>query len=131
AVGQRAGQTRKKHEYFRGIAEPVVAQRQPTPDVVGDMVKKDPPERDASAGINAQIAAVAVQLRQRVCEWLRGGSSIKHLVPRPASEHVSRGTETDVKHQLRRTRPRITATVIEPPGAGGCRVTIIVQRHRA
>jgi hypothetical protein len=39
------------------------------------MVKKDPPERDAAAGINAQIAAVAAQLRQRACEWLRGGSS--------------------------------------------------------
>src|SRR5467141_3888057 len=46
AVGQRAGQTRKKHEYFRGIAEAVVAQRQPAPDVVGDMVEKDAPERD-------------------------------------------------------------------------------------
>src|SRR6478609_3131991 len=73
AVGQRAGYARDEHEYFRGIAEAVVPQRQPTPDVVGDMVKKDAPERDAAAGINARIAAVAFQLRQRAYQWLRGG----------------------------------------------------------
>jgi hypothetical protein len=44
------------------------------------MVKKDAPEHDAAAGINAQIAAVAFQLRQRAYQWLRGGSSIMHLV---------------------------------------------------
>jgi hypothetical protein len=69
------------------------------------MVKKDAPEHDAAAGINAQIAAVAFQLRQPVYQWLRGGSSIMHLVARPACEHASRGTEFDKKHR-RRTRPR-------------------------
>ena len=35
-----------------GIAEAVVPQRQPASDVlVGDMIKKDPPQRDAAAGI--------------------------------------------------------------------------------
>src|SRR5436189_3770695 len=45
AVGQRAGYARDEHEYFRGIAEAVVSQRQPSSDVVGDMVKKDAPQR--------------------------------------------------------------------------------------
>ena len=63
AVGQRAGYARDEHEYFRGIAEAVVPQRQPTSDVVGDMVKKDAPQRDASAGIYSQVAALAFQLR--------------------------------------------------------------------
>src|SRR2546426_1134988 len=52
AVGQRAGYARDEHEYFRGIAEAVVPQRQPTSDVVRDMVKKDEPQRDASAGMD-------------------------------------------------------------------------------
>ena len=43
AVGQRAGHARDKHEYFRGIAEAVVPQRQPASDVVGYMIEKDPP----------------------------------------------------------------------------------------
>jgi hypothetical protein len=43
------------------------------------MIKKYPPQRDAAAGINAQIAAVTFQLRQRAYQWLRGGSSIMHL----------------------------------------------------
>ena len=45
------------------------------------MVKKDAPQRDASAGIYAQVAALtAFQLRQLADQWLRGGSSIVHLV---------------------------------------------------
>src|SRR6185312_5256806 len=80
AVGQCAGHTRDEHEYFRGIAEAVVPQRQPTSDVVGNMVEKDAPERDSAAGINSQIAAGTFQLRQRAYQWLRGGSSIMHLV---------------------------------------------------
>ena len=43
AVGQRASHPRDEHEYFRGIAEAVVPQRQPASDVVRDMVKKDAP----------------------------------------------------------------------------------------
>src|SRR5262245_23989048 len=41
AIGQRAGYARDEHEYFRGIAEAVVPQRQPSSDVVGDMVEED------------------------------------------------------------------------------------------
>ena len=63
AVGQRAGYARDEHEYFRGIAEAVVPQRQPASDVVGDMIKKYPPQRDASAGIYSEVAALAFQLR--------------------------------------------------------------------
>lgn len=43
AVSQRAGHTREEHEHFRGIAKPIIPQRQPASDVVGDMVKKDAP----------------------------------------------------------------------------------------
>src|SRR5205807_9198578 len=99
AVGQRAGYARDEHEHFRGIAEAVVPQRQPAPDVVGDMVKKDAPERDAAAGIYSQVAALAFQLRQLADQWLRGGSSIMHLVAHPACEHASRGTEFDKKYR--------------------------------
>src|SRR6478735_813863 len=58
AVGQRAGYARDEHEDFRGIAEAVVPQRQPSSDVVGDMVKKDAPQRDAPAGVYSQVAAL-------------------------------------------------------------------------
>src|SRR5205809_388202 len=58
AVGQRAGYARDEHEYFRGIAEAVVPQRQPTSDIVGNMVKKDEPQRDAPAGVYSQVAAL-------------------------------------------------------------------------
>src|ERR1041385_4872058 len=64
AVGQRAGYARDEHEYFGGIAEAVVPQRQPASDVVWDVVKKDEPQRDASAGIYSQVAGLAFQLRQ-------------------------------------------------------------------
>src|SRR5262249_4533481 len=60
AVSQRAGQTRNEHEYFGCIAEAVVPQRQPTSDVVGNMVEEDEPQRDASAGIYSQISARVV-----------------------------------------------------------------------
>ena len=71
AVGQRAGHTRDEHEHFRAIAEAVIPQRQPAADVVGDMVQKDEPERDAAANINAQVPARLFQLRQRAHQWLR------------------------------------------------------------
>ena len=64
AVSQRAGYTRDEHEHFRGIAEAVVPQRQPTSDVVGNVVEKDEPQRDAAAGIYSQVADLAFQLRQ-------------------------------------------------------------------
>src|SRR5205814_9303341 len=64
AVGQRAGYARDEHEYFRGIAEAVVPKRQPASDIVGNMVKKDEPQRDAPAGVYSQVAALAFQLRQ-------------------------------------------------------------------
>src|ERR1700757_1582967 len=38
------GYARDEQEYFRGIAKAVVPRRQPTSDVVGNMVKKDPPD---------------------------------------------------------------------------------------
>src|SRR6266576_3072915 len=65
AVGQRAGYAGDEHEYFRGIAEAVVPQRQPTSDVVGDMVKKDPAQSDTTAGIDAQVAAKPFELQWR------------------------------------------------------------------
>src|SRR3979411_2895971 len=75
AVGQRTGYARDEHEYFRGVAEAVVPRRQPTSDVVGNMIKKDPPQCDASAGIYSQVAAPVFQLQQllaplRVCRAL-------------------------------------------------------------
>ncbi|SIO54088.1 hypothetical protein SAMN05443247_07694 [Bradyrhizobium erythrophlei] len=72
--------TRDEHEYFRGIAEAVVPQREPTSDVVRNMVEKDAPQRDASAGIYSQVAALAFQLRQLTDQFLAGGDSIVHLV---------------------------------------------------
>jgi hypothetical protein len=44
------------------------------------MVKKDAPQRDASAGIYSQVAALAFQLRQLVDQWLGGSDTIVHLV---------------------------------------------------
>src|SRR5207253_10437671 len=64
AVGQHAGYARDEHKYFRGIAEAVVPQRQPASDIVGNMVKKDEPQRDAPAGVYSQVTALAFQLRQ-------------------------------------------------------------------
>src|SRR5262249_37403509 len=81
AVGQRAGYARGEHKYFRGIPETVVPQRQPTSAVVVEMVTKDEPHRDASAGIYSQVAARAFELRQFADRWLSGGFSVAHLVP--------------------------------------------------
>src|SRR2546428_13105153 len=80
AVGQRAGYARDEHEYFRGIAEAVVPKRQPASDVVGNMIKKDPPQCDASAGIYSQVAAPVFQLQQLVGQWLGGSALIVHPV---------------------------------------------------
>jgi hypothetical protein len=108
------------------------------------MVQKDAPERDAAAGINAQIAAVAFQLRQRAYQWLRGGSSIMHLavrsciwLSRPACEHASSGTEFDKKHRRRIAGSEAghgsycdndhMATLVEPPK----RVMLSVDDHRS
>src|SRR5216684_3678641 len=71
---------RDEHEYFRGIAEAVVPRRQPTSDVVGNMIKKDPPQCDASAGIYSQVAAPVFQLQQLVDQWLGGSALIVHPV---------------------------------------------------
>jgi hypothetical protein len=64
AVGQRTGYARDEHEYFRGIAEAVVLQRQPTSDVVGNMVKKDAPQCDNRVTLNqrAWLRTSAVQI---------------------------------------------------------------------
>src|SRR5438132_12929031 len=80
AVGQRAGYARDEHEYFRGIAEAVVPQREPTSDVIGDMVKKDAAQRDASAGIYSQVATAVFKLRELVDQWPGSGGSCVHLV---------------------------------------------------
>src|SRR5450755_865348 len=80
AVGQRTGYARDEHEYFRGIAEAVVPRRQPTSDVVGNMIKKDPPQCDASAGIYSQVAAPVFKLQQLVDQWLGGSALIVHPV---------------------------------------------------
>src|SRR5262249_24859343 len=84
AVGQRAGHTRDEHEHFHGIAEAVVPQCQPASDVVGDMIKKDAPQRDTAAGIDTQVATKPLELRRYLADqWLRGVSSIMHLVTYP------------------------------------------------
>ena len=54
---------------------------QPKTCVVGNMVKKYPPQRDTSAGIYSQVAARAFELRQLADQWLGGGFSVAHLVP--------------------------------------------------
>ncbi len=64
AIGQRAGDAGDEHEYLRGIGEAVVPQRQPASNIIGDVVEKYPPQRDASAGIYSQVAGVAFQLGQ-------------------------------------------------------------------
>ena len=85
------GSAGDEHEYFRGIAEAVVPQRQPTSNVVGNMVKKNPPQCDASAGVYSQVTALAFQLRQVADQWLGRGNSIVHLVtPRCKNGSVAR-----------------------------------------
>ena len=92
AVGQRAGYARDEHEYFRGIAEAVVPQRQPTSDVVGNMVKKDAPQRDASAGIYSQVAALRLSApaarRPMALGWLFGRASCSSRLERWADVGV-------------------------------------------
>ncbi|WP_235977257.1 hypothetical protein [Bradyrhizobium archetypum] len=44
------------------------------------MVKKDEPQRDASAGIYSQVAALAFQLRQLADHELGDCNSVVHLV---------------------------------------------------
>jgi hypothetical protein len=44
------------------------------------MIKKDPPQCDASAGIYSQVAAPVFQLRQLVDQWLGGSALIVHPV---------------------------------------------------
>src|SRR5436190_12215635 len=80
AVGKRTGYAGDEHEYFRSIAEAVVPQRQPTSDVVGNVIKKDPPQCDASAGIYSQVAAPVFQVQQVVDQWLGGSALIVHPV---------------------------------------------------
>jgi hypothetical protein len=44
------------------------------------MIKKDPPQCDASAGIYSQVAAPVFQLQQLVDQWLGGSALIVHPV---------------------------------------------------
>jgi hypothetical protein len=49
------------------------------------MVKKNEPQRDASTGVDSQVAALAFQLRQLADHQLGYGNSIVHLDrPKPA-----------------------------------------------
>lgn len=85
-VGQRAGHARDEHEYFRGIAEAVVARRQPASDIVGNMIEKDPPQGDPAADIDAQVAARPPELRRPLAEqWPEDVGSTMHLVARTRS----------------------------------------------
>src|SRR5438874_6789907 len=77
AVSQCAGHPGDEHEYFRAITEAVVPKRQPASDVVGEMIQKDAPERDAAASIDAWVAAWPFRLRQRACQWLRSGFRLR------------------------------------------------------
>jgi hypothetical protein len=43
------------------------------------MVKKDPAQCDASAGIYTQVAALGLELRELANQWLGGRDSIVHL----------------------------------------------------
>ena len=107
AVGQRTGYAGDEHEYFRGIAEAVVPQRQPTSDAVGNVVKKNPPQRDASAGIYSQVTALAFQLRQVADQWLGRGNSIVHLVtPRCKNGPAARILVWACSHSVLKKRAR-------------------------
>jgi hypothetical protein len=46
------------------------------------MIKKYPPQRDASAGVYSQVAGVALQLWKLADDQLGGDFSVAHLVPR-------------------------------------------------
>ena len=55
-IGDHAGDPRDEHENLGRIAEPVMLQREPAADVVGDMIQKNEPKRDAAACIKAWVA---------------------------------------------------------------------------
>jgi hypothetical protein len=64
------------------------------------MIKKDPPQCDASAGIYSQVAAPVFQLQQLVDQWL--GCAYRGRRPRcPAhGDHVIRSMTTGAAHEL-------------------------------
>ena len=51
-AGEIAG---NEHEEFGGIAEAVIAQRQPGHDVVGDVIEEDHPQAEAAEEIEPKV----------------------------------------------------------------------------
>ena len=58
AIGQHAGVAGYEHKDFGGVAEAVIAQRQPFERVAGDVVDEDEPERQPAADIEPQVTAI-------------------------------------------------------------------------
>ena len=53
--------TGDENEELGGVAETVIAQRQPADEVLGDMVEKDHPLTDASKQVEPQVALGGTQ----------------------------------------------------------------------
>ena len=65
AIGQHAGITGHEHKYFGGVAEAVVAKRQPVQRVIGDMIDEDEPQRQPAAGVQPQVPAISIDMNGR------------------------------------------------------------------
>ena len=78
------------------------------------MVKKDAPERDAAANIDAQVPATPFQLQQRAHQWLRGcREQLGFKLQMPTAQHP--GIAFDLRQRPAKVRVRRgpTAMLVE------------------
>ena len=64
-IGQHAGVAGDEYKYFAGVAEAVIAKRQPGQRVVGNVIEEYKPQRQAPARIQPQVTAVAIDMNGR------------------------------------------------------------------
>ena len=62
AIGQHAGVAGHEHKHFGGVAEAVIAKRQPGERIIGDVIDEDEPQRQAAAGIQPQVTVIAIDM---------------------------------------------------------------------
>ena len=62
AIGQHAGVAGHEHKHFGGVAEAVVARRQPGERIIGDVIDEDEPQRQPAARIQPQVTAISVDV---------------------------------------------------------------------
>jgi hypothetical protein len=62
AIGEHAGVAGHEHKHFGGVAEAIVAKRQPGESVIGDMIDEDEPQRQPAVRIHPQVAMISINV---------------------------------------------------------------------